>query len=89
MTRNDFINRLKRGLRGMTEEDRADVIADYDAHFEAGVLEGPRGELAYRTRLTGRQYIVVRLGLLEHHPHAGHEVRSVAPVALRVEISEV
>lgn len=40
MTRNDFISRLERGLRGMSEQDRAEVVADYDAHFEAGALDG-------------------------------------------------
>ncbi|MEZ5744610.1 MAG: DUF1700 domain-containing protein [Sphingomonadaceae bacterium] len=40
MTRNDFLNRLSRGLRGMSDEDKADVVADYEAHFEAGAMEG-------------------------------------------------
>ena len=40
MTRNDFIARLQRGLRGVPEADAADIVADYQAHFEAGAAEG-------------------------------------------------
>ena len=40
MTRNDFLARLKRGLRGVPEADAAEIIADYEAHFAAGEAEG-------------------------------------------------
>lgn len=44
MTRNEFIRRLRQGLGGMPVADQDDVIADYEAHFEAGAAEG-RSEL--------------------------------------------
>jgi uncharacterized membrane protein len=44
MTRNEFIRRLRQGLGGMPAADQDDVIADYEAHFEAGAAEG-RSEL--------------------------------------------
>lgn len=40
MTRNEFIRRLKSGLKGMPAADQAEVIADYEAHFDAGEDEG-------------------------------------------------
>ena len=40
MTRTDFIKRLKSGLRGMPADDIADILSDYDAHFDAGIAEG-------------------------------------------------
>jgi uncharacterized membrane protein len=40
MTRNEFIKRLKAGLKGMPQGDVDDIVADYEAHFEAGAAEG-------------------------------------------------
>lgn len=40
MKRNEFIKRLKAGLKGMPQDDIADIVADYDAHFDAGMAEG-------------------------------------------------
>ncbi|GGZ05282.1 DUF1700 domain-containing protein [Novosphingobium colocasiae] len=40
MTRNEFIRRLKAGLKGIPEADLADIVADYDAHFDAALAEG-------------------------------------------------
>ncbi|KPH57469.1 DUF1700 domain-containing protein [Novosphingobium aerophilum] len=40
MKRNEFIKRLKAGLKGMPQDDIAEIVADYEAHFEAGVAEG-------------------------------------------------
>ena len=40
MTRNEFIKRLKAGLKGMPAEDIAEIVSDYEAHFEAGAAEG-------------------------------------------------
>ncbi|WP_260925961.1 DUF1700 domain-containing protein [Novosphingobium sp. 9] len=40
MTRNEFIKRLKAGLKGMPSEDIAEIVADYEAHFEAGNADG-------------------------------------------------
>src|SRR5262245_28954475 len=38
--------------------------------------------------LTRRQYIIIRLGLLQNHPHAFDEVAGVAPIALCVKIAK-
>ena len=40
MTRKEFIRRLKAGLKGMPQEDIAEIAADYEAHFDAGLAEG-------------------------------------------------
>jgi len=40
MTRNEFIRRLKSGLKGMPAADQAEMIADYEEHFDAGAAEG-------------------------------------------------
>ncbi|MCJ2187494.1 DUF1700 domain-containing protein [Novosphingobium beihaiensis] len=40
MTRNEFIRRLKAGLKGMPQADIEEITADYEAHFEAGLAEG-------------------------------------------------
>lgn len=40
MTREEFIRRLRRGLKGLPAEDIVDVTADYEAHFAAGAAEG-------------------------------------------------
>jgi Predicted membrane protein len=40
MTRNEFIKRLKAGLKGMPQDDIDDIVADYQEHFEAGIAEG-------------------------------------------------
>ena len=40
MTRNEFIKRLKAGLKGMPQDDIDEIVADYEAHFAAGAAEG-------------------------------------------------
>lgn len=40
MTRNEFIRRLKAGLKGVPEAELADIVADYEAHFDAALAEG-------------------------------------------------
>jgi len=40
MKRNEFIKRLKAGLKGMPADDIDDIVADYEAHFDAGEAEG-------------------------------------------------
>ncbi len=40
MTRNEFIRRLKGGLKGMPAAEQAEIVADYEAHFDAGAAEG-------------------------------------------------
>ncbi|HKR92347.1 DUF1700 domain-containing protein [Novosphingobium sp.] len=40
MTRNEFIKRLNAGLKGMPQGDIDEIVADYEAHFEAGLAEG-------------------------------------------------
>lgn len=40
MTRNEFIRRLKAGLKGLAPEDIADIAADYEEHFAAGAAAG-------------------------------------------------
>ncbi|WP_232495147.1 DUF1700 domain-containing protein [Novosphingobium kaempferiae] len=40
MTRNEFIKRLKAGLKGMPQDTVDEIVADYEEHFEAGLAEG-------------------------------------------------
>lgn len=40
MTRNEFIKRLKAGLKGMPQDVIDEIVADYQAHFEAGIADG-------------------------------------------------
>lgn len=40
MTRNEFIKRLKAGLKGMQPADIDEIAADYEDHFAAGMAEG-------------------------------------------------
>ncbi len=40
MTRADFLTRLKRGLVGMPTSAAADILNDYEAHFDDGVEAG-------------------------------------------------
>jgi uncharacterized membrane protein len=40
MTREDFLIGLRAGLRGLPEADIADIIADYQAHFDEGAKSG-------------------------------------------------
>ena len=40
MTRTDFMIRLKRGLGGLPLKTQDEILADYDAHFDAGAEAG-------------------------------------------------
>jgi len=40
MTREDFIARLRQGLAGLPEQTRAEIVADYEAHFADGAAAG-------------------------------------------------
>ncbi|MCB2047191.1 MAG: DUF1700 domain-containing protein [Novosphingobium sp.] len=40
MTRNEFLRRLRSGLSGMPAAEQNDIVADYEAHFDAGMEEG-------------------------------------------------
>lgn len=40
MTRDEFLKRLNRGLAGVSPEAAADIMADYEAHFDAARAEG-------------------------------------------------
>ncbi|MDE2303636.1 MAG: DUF1700 domain-containing protein [Sphingomonadales bacterium] len=40
MTRDQFLNRLERGLSGMPQSAVEDILADYRAHFAAAEAEG-------------------------------------------------
>jgi uncharacterized membrane protein len=47
MTRNEFIRRLRTGLKGMNADDVAEIVSDYEAHFDAAAAEGrPEAEVS-------------------------------------------
>ena len=45
MTRDDFLSRLKRGLVGLPMSSQAEILSDYETHFDDGRAAG-------RTRVT-------------------------------------
>lgn len=40
MTRAEFLSRLKRGLVGLPTHTAAEIVADYESHFDDGVQDG-------------------------------------------------
>jgi uncharacterized membrane protein len=40
MTRNEFLDRLKKGLTGLPEATLKDIVADYETHFADAAAEG-------------------------------------------------
>ena len=40
MTRAEFLSRLKRGLLGLPTSAAAEIVGDYETHFDDGVAEG-------------------------------------------------
>ncbi len=62
-----------------------DVLLPVELQVLAAVVE----EVANRMRFAGRQDVVVRLVLLEHHPHSLDVILGVTPVTLGVEVAEV
>ena len=40
MNRNEFLARLRRGLVGLSPEAAAEIVADYEAHFDDGIAAG-------------------------------------------------
>src|SRR6185436_16716140 len=45
-------------------------------------------QLANRIGLSCRDYIIIRLVLLQHKPHGFRELRCIAPIPLSVEVAE-
>src|SRR5439155_177822 len=58
-------------------------------NLAADLGEGELDELAHRVRLAGRQHVIIRHILLQDHPHPLDEVAGMAPVPLRIEITEM
>ena len=56
--------------------------------IEVEVAERDVHELLHAVRLAGGDHVVVRLVLLEHHPHRLDVILGVAPVALGVHVAE-
>jgi len=50
MTRAEFLSRLKRGLAGLSVSAQADILADYETHFDDGLAAG-RSEAEISARL--------------------------------------
>mmetsp|Transcript_139531 Transcript_139531/g.339000 ORF Transcript_139531/g.339000 Transcript_139531/m.339000 type:complete len:359 (+) Transcript_139531:274-1350(+) len=61
----------------------------FKLELHARSFEGAVDERSHRVRLPGRDDVIVRLVLLQHLPHALDVIARVAPIALRVHVSEV
>lgn len=44
MNKKDFLNKLSSYLRGIPEEEKRDVISDFEEHFKEGMAEGRKEE---------------------------------------------
>jgi uncharacterized membrane protein len=79
MTRDKFLSDLKRALGGMTDQEKRDVIYDYEEHFRMGMAEGKGEEEIARSlgnpRLLGKSYAID--ALLEE-PKAGGGVTAAS-----------
>jgi len=60
MTRDDFLRRLRAGLRGLPAADIDNIIADYQAHFAEGAAAG-RGEAEIAAALGDPERVVREL----------------------------
>src|SRR5262249_52729467 len=58
-------------------------------NFATGASKSFLDKLSYRVTFTGREHIIIWLGLLEHKPHTLDIIPCMAPVALSVEITEI
>jgi uncharacterized membrane protein len=62
MTRENFLSDLKRALGGMTDQERRDVMYDYEEHFRMGAAEGKSEEEIARSlgnpRMLGKSYAI-------------------------------
>ena len=62
MNRQQFMQAMEIHLRPMEPQERAELLADYDQHFELGLQEGRTEEeiareLAIRKRLRGKHSV--------------------------------
>ncbi len=84
MTREQFLSDLKRALGRMSEQEKREILYDYEEHFRVGIAEGKREEDISRAlgnpRMLGKSYAID--ALLEdradgERPSAGAVVRAV------------
>ena len=79
MNKEGFLLELKRSLRVMSEEERRDVLSDYEEHFRMGAAEGASEESICRSlgnpRVIGTSYAIDTL--LEERQESG-ELRATS-----------
>ncbi len=84
MTREQFLSDLKRALGRMSEQEKREILYDYEEHFRVGIAEGkPEQDIARalgNPRMLGKSYAID--ALLEdradgERPSAGAVVRAV------------
>ena len=83
------------GLRSVAQKNvnlRGSVIARIDFNIllpvEIHIAKCFAEKVSHGICLAGRDDVIVRLVLLQHEPHGFHVIYGVAPVSLRVQISE-
>jgi uncharacterized membrane protein len=79
MNKEGFLLELKRSLRAMSEEERREVLSDYEEHFRMGAAEGKSEDSICRAlgnpRVIGKSYTIDTL--LEERQESG-ELRATS-----------
>jgi len=79
MTREQFLSELKHALGRMSDQEKSEIVYDYEEHFRMGAAEGKRDEDVAKSlgnpRILGKSYAID--ALLEE-PRAGEGVRAGA-----------
>lgn len=78
MNREQFLNQLKRSLSGIPEEEKKDILYDYEEHFRSGREKGQEEEeiasALGNPRVLGRSY---RIESLLDEKRGGHRAANV------------
>src|SRR5258707_9024047 len=82
------------GFRGVTAEvinlsgaDQLGIDLNILLPIQTGAVKRDFHKLLHAVGLTGRDYEIVSLRLLQHHPHGFYVIAGKAPIALGIEVS--
>lgn len=82
MNRNQFLTLLKQQLSHLPEEETADILSDYNEHFEIGLSEGKTeeeisGKLGSPQNIAKDLLFSNSIGRVERNPNAGNMVKVI------------